>query len=138
MTKQSQRAFGLPRKLVKVISPEPPRHAEGHDEWLLDEALTETFPASDSIAVSPVRLLRASPLRRSRKVEESSRTSDCDIGRDKDPKVAALDTSIECDHCHTGIPATVALSFEGADYVYHFCGPQCFEAWSNVAIASGE
>jgi hypothetical protein len=25
----------------------------GHDEWLLDEALAETFPASDSIAVSP-------------------------------------------------------------------------------------
>ena len=26
--------------------------AENHDEWLLDEALAETFPASDSIAVS--------------------------------------------------------------------------------------
>ena len=24
-----------------------------HDEWLLDEALAETFPASDPIAVSP-------------------------------------------------------------------------------------
>ncbi len=138
MTKQPHRASGLPTKLLKVVSPEPLRHAEGHDEWLLDEALAETFPASDSIAVSSIHLLRASPLRGSRKVEESSRASGCDIGRNKDPEVAALDTSIECEHCHTRIPATVALSFEGADYVYHFCGPQCFEAWSNAAIARGE
>lgn len=33
-------------------SQRPPVHPEGHDEWLLDEALAETFPASDSIAVS--------------------------------------------------------------------------------------
>ncbi len=138
MTKQPHRASGLPTKLLKVVSPEPLRHAEGHDEWLLDEALAETFPASDSIAVSSIQLLRVSPPRRSGEVEGTSEISGCDIGRDQDPKVAALDTSIECAHCHTGIPATVALSFEGADYVYHFCGPQCFEAWSNVAIASGE
>ena len=30
-----------------------PSDMAGHDEWLLDEALAETFPASDSIAVSP-------------------------------------------------------------------------------------
>jgi hypothetical protein len=34
--------------------------ANKHDEWLLDEALTETFPASDSIAVTPSHLLEIS------------------------------------------------------------------------------
>ena len=52
MIKKAQSALGLPTKLLNVISPEAPR-AEGHDEWRLDEALAETFPASDSIAVSP-------------------------------------------------------------------------------------
>jgi hypothetical protein len=33
----------------------------GHDEWLLDEALAETFPASDSIAVSPHSLASDKP-----------------------------------------------------------------------------
>jgi hypothetical protein len=35
--------------------------AEGHDEWLLDEALGETFPASDAIAVSPSATLSVKP-----------------------------------------------------------------------------
>lgn len=53
MIKQPHGAFGLPAKLLNVITTESPRGVEGHDEWLLDEALGETFPASDSIAVSP-------------------------------------------------------------------------------------
>ena len=37
----------------QAASPHSPvTPTEGHDEWLLDEALAETFPASDSIAVS--------------------------------------------------------------------------------------
>jgi hypothetical protein len=40
--------------MLKVTSFElPPPHTPEHDEWLLDEALIETFPASDPIAVSP-------------------------------------------------------------------------------------
>jgi hypothetical protein len=135
MIKQPHSAFGLPTKLLKVISSEPPRHAEGHDKWLLDEALAETFPASDSIAVSPSHLLRASPPRRSREVEGSSKIFDCKIGSDNDPKPTALETPFDCEHCHTRIPATVAISFGGADYIYHFCGPQCLEAWCMAAIA---
>jgi hypothetical protein len=135
MIKKPLSAFGLPTKLPEVISSEPPRQPEGHDEWLLDEALAETFPASDSIAVTPRQLLQASPPRRSRDVEGSSKIADCNIGRDRDPGSTALDTPIECDHCHTKIPATVALSFEGADYIYQFCGPQCLEAWCMAAIA---
>jgi hypothetical protein len=34
-------------------SPAAAPHARGHDEWLIDESLAETFPASD--APSPVR-----------------------------------------------------------------------------------
>ena len=47
-------ASGLPASELKVTSSELPLpDVAGHDEWLLDEALGETFPASDSIAVSP-------------------------------------------------------------------------------------
>lgn len=137
MIKPARSALGLPTDLLNVISSEPPRHAEGYDEWLLDEALAETFPASDSIAVSPIRLLRTSPLGGSANVAGSSKISDRNIGRDQDPEPTAQETPFNCEHCHAKIPATVALSFEGADYVYHFCGPQCFEAWSKTAIAHG-
>jgi len=34
-----------------------------HEEWLLDEALRETFPASDPIAVTPPASSRARPVR---------------------------------------------------------------------------
>ena len=30
---------------------------------------------------------------------------------------------VECDRCHQLIARTACLTFEGADYVYHFCGP---------------
>lgn len=47
-------ASDLPTSVLKVSSSELPLpDVAGHDEWLLDEALAETFPASDSIAVSP-------------------------------------------------------------------------------------
>lgn len=47
-------ASDLPTRVVNVPSSELPLpDVAGHDEWLLDEALAETFPASDSIAVSP-------------------------------------------------------------------------------------
>jgi hypothetical protein len=40
--------------MLKVTAYElPPPHTPEHDEWLLDEVLMETFPASDPIAVSP-------------------------------------------------------------------------------------
>jgi hypothetical protein len=48
----------------------------------------------------------------------------------------ALDTPIECGYCFAKIPGTVALSFEGADYVYRFCGPECLDAWSRAANAN--
>ncbi|MFY9328203.1 MAG: hypothetical protein WAO76_09330 [Georgfuchsia sp.] len=53
MTKQPDTTFDLPTRVLKVTLTELPLPGvAGHDEWLLDEALAETFPASDSIAVS--------------------------------------------------------------------------------------
>lgn len=138
MIKKPYSAIGLPTKLLKVILSELPRHAEGHDEWLLDEALAETFPASDSIAVTPIHLLRGSSSRRSREVEGLSKVSDCDIGHRKELDSKAMETPIECDNCHTEIPASVALSFEGADYIYHFCGRQCLDVWCKATNAHDE
>ncbi len=55
-----------------------------------------------------------------------------------DPEMKVPGTPIQCNHCHTEIPATVALSFEGADYIYHFCGPQCIDAWCKATSAHDE
>ncbi len=65
----------------------------------------------------------------------TSRISDCNIGDGNDPEPKAVATPIRCNHCHTEIPATAAFSFEGADYIYHFCGPQCIEAWCKATNA---
>lgn len=54
MNKQRYLASGPHASVLKLTSFELPLpETAGHDEWLLDEALAETFPASDSIAVSP-------------------------------------------------------------------------------------
>lgn len=36
---------------------------------------------------------------------------------------------IQCEVCLTEIPISVAQRFEGADYVHHFCGLECFGVW---------
>ena len=36
---------------------------------------------------------------------------------------------VSCSICLTEIPSDVALSHEGPDYVQHFCGLDCMEAW---------
>lgn len=53
MVRQSHIAVGLPTRLLQVVASEASRHAEAHDEWLLDEPLAETLPAGSSIAISP-------------------------------------------------------------------------------------
>ena len=132
MSKQPHSASGLRKKALEVSSPKPP-HAEEHHERLLDEALAETFPTSDAIAVSlyrPSHSLDTSPPGR---VEKGGGIADCSVGYGTPPE--ALETGIECEYRHTGIPATVALSFEGADYIYHFCGPQCLDTWCKATNA---
>ena len=36
---------------------------------------------------------------------------------------------VSCNTCLTEIPADAALTFDGQDYVQHFCGLNCLEAW---------
>ncbi len=36
---------------------------------------------------------------------------------------------IACDVCMKEIPRDVAKSEEGREYVYHFCGQECFDKW---------
>lgn len=114
--------------MSKSISPAPQLHSEDRDEWLLDQALAETFPASDAVAFTPACLFRDSV-----NAEEGLNVDGCSFDDDAERK--SLETAIECAHCHTKIPATVALNFEGADYVYQFCGPQCIYAWHVTANA---
>lgn len=39
------------------------------------------------------------------------------------------DTCVSCAVCLAEIPLSVAHSHEGEDYVHHFCGLNCLEAW---------
>jgi hypothetical protein len=42
---------------------------------------------------------------------------------------------VPCAVCQTEIPKDVALSSEDQDYVLYFCGPDCYEEWSNDRLA---
>ncbi len=53
MIEHSHRGSALAQEFPAAILSESQPHAEGHDEWLLDEALAATFPASDPFSISP-------------------------------------------------------------------------------------
>lgn len=36
---------------------------------------------------------------------------------------------LTCELCREEIPSSAVVTFEGADYVFHFCGPGCLEIW---------
>lgn len=36
---------------------------------------------------------------------------------------------VSCEVCLKEIPISEAKSEEGTDYVYHFCGQECFTEW---------
>jgi len=36
---------------------------------------------------------------------------------------------LQCNVCLKEIPRSVAKSLEGPDYVYHFCGAECYAKW---------
>ncbi len=36
---------------------------------------------------------------------------------------------IACEVCLKEIPPSVDQSLEGPDYVYHYCGLECYEEW---------
>ena len=53
--------------------------------------------------------------------------------------IAACDVAhrcaiVSCAVCMTEIPSDVALSHEGPDYVQHFCGLDCLEAWKRKHV----
>jgi len=47
-----EKSAPTPRKPVEGQDPASKPGAPGHDEWLVDESIDETFPASDPIAPS--------------------------------------------------------------------------------------
>lgn len=40
---------------------------------------------------------------------------------------------VSCELCLTEIPESVAQSYEGPDYVHHFCGLECLGKWQAKA-----
>lgn len=36
-----------------------------------------------------------------------------------------------CELCLAEIPASVGTSYEGPDYVHHFCGLECMDKWKD-------
>ena len=63
--------------------------------------------------------------------------SDSSFGHGNNPAPQVPEAPIECERCHAEIPATVALSFEGSEYLYYFCGPACFDAWRKTPTPHG-
>ena len=55
------------------------------------------------------------------KIEACENDNSCDV--------------VSCEICLAEIPATVAHSTEGPDYVHHFCGLNCLEQWQKKAHA---
>jgi len=40
-----------------------------------------------------------------------------------------VDEPVACHSCRREVPRSVATMSEGLDYVFHFCGPDCFASW---------
>ncbi len=36
---------------------------------------------------------------------------------------------INCEVCRKEIPRSVAQTYEGEEYVMHFCGLECYDSW---------
>jgi len=39
--------------------------------------------------------------------------------------------TVKCEFCGKEIPKSAALSAEGKDYTWYFCGKDCYEKWVN-------
>jgi hypothetical protein len=58
--------------------------------------------------------------------------SDCNLRGCTAPPRHALDTPIRCDRCGAPVPSSTAVTFEGAEYLRHFCGEHCIADWCAV------
>lgn len=52
----------------------------------------------------------------------------CDLHGKRIPR-KAFETALVCSRCGAPIPASAAVTFEGSDYVRHFCGSDCLADW---------
>lgn len=43
---------------------------------------------------------------------------------------------LACEICLAEIPASVAQSLEGPDYIHHFCGLECYTKWQEATAQS--
>lgn len=60
----------------------------------------------------------------------SSRRTPTDPGADiANPQNQARANSISCSECGKEIPPSEAQSAEGEDYMWYFCGLDCFDRW---------
>lgn len=39
---------------------------------------------------------------------------------------------LKCKICSKEIPKSAAMSAEGVDYVWNFCGKECYDKWQNM------
>ncbi len=46
---------------------------------------------------------------------------------------ATIEPVLTCDVCCKEVPRSEALSAEATDYVYYFCGPDCYGKWKAEA-----
>ena len=49
----------------------------------------------------------------------------------------AVCKSVSCESCLADIPTGMAYMTEGEDYVHHFCGSHCLEAWQKKQGEAG-
>ncbi len=48
---------------------------------------------------------------------------------DKNVDINVPHQTVACDICLSEIPSSLALTFDGPDYVYYFCGLDCLGRW---------
>lgn len=45
---------------------------------------------------------------------------------------------VSCQVCLKEVPKSVAQSLEGSEYVYHFCGADCYQRWQKQGGTNGK
>jgi hypothetical protein len=45
---------------------------------------------------------------------------------------------VSCETCLKEIPASVARSPEGEEYIHHFCGLECYRRWQEEKMTAGD
>jgi len=48
---------------------------------------------------------------------------------DKQPSKPDEEVQVTCNVCMKELPLSAAMTDEASDYVYYFCGPDCYAKW---------